>query len=131
LTGERDEDVPTFDQDGQFTSTTTRRVPVLSAAQIAQLPARHVVIIRRGMPPAVGTVQMAWRRRDVHAAARALRRAQRAARWAATANAIRVWIGAQAEELLVRHADLAERLGITLPNRPAPLTSSDEDGADV
>jgi len=130
LTGERDEDVPTFDQDRRFTSTTTRRVPVLSAAQIAQLPARHVVIIRRGMPPAVGKVQMAWRRRDVRAAARAIRRAARAAQWAATAHAMRAWAGAYVEEVLARHADLAERLGITLPNRPAPLTE-EEEGADV
>jgi type IV secretion system protein VirD4 len=59
----------------RFASTTVRRVPVLSAAQIAGLPARHVVIIRRGMPPAIGKVQMAWRRRDVRAANRAVRRA--------------------------------------------------------
>ena len=47
-------------------------VPVLSPAQIAQLPERHVLIIRRAMPVAVGTVRMAWRRRDVRRAQRGL-----------------------------------------------------------
>ena len=40
-------------------------VPVLSPAQIAQLPDRRVLIIRRATPAAVGTVRMAWKRRDV------------------------------------------------------------------
>jgi hypothetical protein len=77
LTGERDEEVPSFDEHGELHTTSLRRVPVLSAAQIAQLPARHVVIIRRGMPPAIGRVQMAWKRRDVRRAAAAPRRAYR------------------------------------------------------
>jgi type IV secretion system protein VirD4 len=89
-----------------------------------------VIIIRRGMPPAIGTVQMAWRRRDVRAAARgAIRRAERAAAWAAATAAARAWAAARVEEVLVRHADLAERLGITLPTRPAQLTG-EEEGAD-
>jgi hypothetical protein len=46
------------------------KVPVLSPAQIAQLPERRVLIIRRGTPAAVGTVRMAWTRRDVRAAQR-------------------------------------------------------------
>jgi type IV secretory pathway TraG/TraD family ATPase VirD4 len=45
-------------------------VPVLSPAQIAQLPERRVLIIRRAAPVAVGTVRMAWRRRDVRRAQR-------------------------------------------------------------
>jgi type IV secretory pathway TraG/TraD family ATPase VirD4 len=49
-------------------------VPVLSPAQIAQLPERRVLIIRRATPAAVGTVRMAWKRRDVRAAQRADRR---------------------------------------------------------
>jgi type IV secretion system protein VirD4 len=49
-------------------------VPVLSAAQIAQLPERRVLIIRRATPASVGTVRMAWRRRDVRQAQRAHRR---------------------------------------------------------
>ncbi|NKQ53550.1 type IV secretory system conjugative DNA transfer family protein [Amycolatopsis sp. K13G38] len=75
LTGERDEKVETFDAHGDTTTHTMRRVPVLSPGQIAQLPFGHVVIIRRGMAPAVGKVQMAWNRRDIKAA-------KRHARWA-------------------------------------------------
>jgi type IV secretion system protein VirD4 len=74
LTGERDEDVLTLDADGRLTATSTQRVQVLSGSQIAQLPARRVVIVRRGMPPAIGRVRMAWTRRDV-------RLARRRARW--------------------------------------------------
>ena len=47
-------------------------VPVLSPAQIAQLAERRVLIIRRATPAAVGTVRMAWRRRDVRRAQREL-----------------------------------------------------------
>jgi hypothetical protein len=70
LAGERDEDVPTFDHTRGQTSTTIRRVPVLSAAQIAQLPAGRVMVVSRGMPVTIGRVQMAWRRRDVRRANR-------------------------------------------------------------
>ena len=45
-------------------------VPVLSPAQISQLPERRVLIIRRATPVSVGTVRMAWRRRDVREARR-------------------------------------------------------------
>jgi type IV secretion system protein VirD4 len=38
LVGERDEDVRTWDHEQRVATTTTRRVPVLTAAQIAQLP---------------------------------------------------------------------------------------------
>lgn len=82
LTGEREEKVPTFDADGNVTATTTRRIPVLSAGQIAQLPAKHAVVIRRGLAPAVGKVQMAWTRRDVKAAIRRQRWDERLERWA-------------------------------------------------
>ncbi|MGQ0847185.1 MAG: type IV secretory system conjugative DNA transfer family protein [Sporichthyaceae bacterium] len=71
LTGERLEKVVTRDSRGRISSTSTRRVPVLSPADIAQLPAGYVLVKRRGMPPALGTVEMAWKRRDVRAAARA------------------------------------------------------------
>ena len=47
-------------------------VPVLSPAQIAQLPERRVLIIRRATPAAVGTVRLPWRRRDVRRAQREL-----------------------------------------------------------
>jgi hypothetical protein len=92
LTGERYEEVPTWNDDGELTAISTRRVPVLSAAQIAQLPARHVVIIRRGMPPAVGRVQMAWKRHDVRRAKRSMRRAERYDRWAAAFDRAAAWV---------------------------------------
>ncbi|MDN5858804.1 MAG: TraM recognition domain-containing protein [Pseudonocardia sp.] len=77
LTGERYEDTPTWDGDGDLHAIGAHRVPVLSPAQIAQLPAGRAVVIRRGMPPAIGHVQMAWKRRDVRAVARAERWARR------------------------------------------------------
>jgi type IV secretory pathway TraG/TraD family ATPase VirD4 len=77
LAGERLEKVESRDAAGKISSITTRRVPVLSPAEIANLPGGHVLIKRRGMPSAVGTVQMAWQRRDVRAAEREARRAER------------------------------------------------------
>jgi hypothetical protein len=74
LCGERLEKVTTRDSRGRIASTSTRRVPVLGPAEIAQLPPGHVVIKRRGMATAIGTVQMAWDRRDVRAAQRHTRR---------------------------------------------------------
>lgn len=67
LGGERDEPTLTTDMHGRVASRTTRRVPVLSPAQIANLPAETVVAFRRGMPPVVGKVQMAFRRPDIRA----------------------------------------------------------------
>ncbi|GAB3375725.1 type IV secretory system conjugative DNA transfer family protein [Amycolatopsis echigonensis] len=81
LTSDRDEHVDTEDADGNVTGRSLRKVPVLSPGQIAQLPAMHAVIVRRGMPAAVGKLQMAWKRRDVKAAARLERRADRVERW--------------------------------------------------
>lgn len=65
LGGERDEPTLTTDMHGRVASRTTRRVPVLAPAQIANLPAETVVTFRRGMPPVIGRVQMAYRRPDV------------------------------------------------------------------
>jgi type IV secretory pathway TraG/TraD family ATPase VirD4 len=99
LVGERDEDVRTWDHEQRVATTTTRRVPVLSAAQIAQLPFGKVVIIRRGMPAAIGRVQMTWKRRDVKAVHRAARRLERAQRWNRRgdrlAKGFAGWIGPQ------------------------------------
>ena len=66
LAGERDEPIVTTDLHGRVASRTVRRVPVLPPAQIANLPAGRVVVIRRGIGPVIGRAQMAWRRRDVH-----------------------------------------------------------------
>ncbi|MGD9525161.1 MAG: type IV secretory system conjugative DNA transfer family protein [Dehalococcoidia bacterium] len=93
LTGERDEPADTLDQRGNTVARGTRKTSVLSPAQIANLPAGKVLVIRRGMPPVVGWAQMAWRRRDVrwtrlsrrrpHTAGRVVRTVDKvpAARW--------------------------------------------------
>jgi type IV secretion system protein VirD4 len=77
LAGERDEPVETANEAGQVTSRTVRKVPVLSPAQLANLPAGRVVVFRRGMPVVIGRVRMAWKRRDVRAEARRLARYRR------------------------------------------------------
>ncbi|HEV7754683.1 MAG TPA: hypothetical protein VGO94_02385, partial [Mycobacteriales bacterium] len=74
LAGDRDEPVAAYDQLGQLTSHTVRKVPVLAPAQLANLPRGRVVAFRRGMSVVVGRAQMAWRRRDVRAAVRRARR---------------------------------------------------------
>ncbi|WP_300007462.1 TraM recognition domain-containing protein [Pseudonocardia sp.] len=66
LAGDREEPIITTDLHGRLASRSTRRVPVLSPAQLANLPARRVVVFRRDMPPVVGRAEQAWRRRDVH-----------------------------------------------------------------
>ena len=74
LAGERDEPVTTTDSDGTISSRTVRKVPVIAPAQLANLPAGRVVVFRRGMAPVVGTVRMAWQRRDVRTHTRTTRR---------------------------------------------------------
>lgn len=67
LGGDREETTRTTDLHGRVASRTNRKVPVLSPAQLANLPAGKVVTFRRGMPLAIGRAQMAWRRPDVRA----------------------------------------------------------------
>ncbi|MFP5023516.1 type IV secretory system conjugative DNA transfer family protein [Pseudonocardia phyllosphaerae] len=74
LAGDRDERIVTTDVHGRVASRTVRKVPVLAPAQIANLPAGRVVLIRRGIAPVVGRAEMAWRRRDVRAGARTAHR---------------------------------------------------------
>ena len=74
LAGERDEPLVTRDGHGAVTSRTVRKTEVISPARFASLPAGKVVAFRRGMPPVIGVVQMAWNRRDVKQSARAARR---------------------------------------------------------
>ena len=93
LVGDRDEDVRTWDHEQHVATTTTRRVPVLSAAQIAQLPFGKVVVIRRGMPAAIGRVQMAWKRPDVRALRWATKRTARAEWSAQRLTALVAWVG--------------------------------------
>jgi type IV secretion system protein VirD4 len=113
LTGEREEEVATYDEARRVVSTTTRRVPVMSSAQIAQLPPGRVLILRRGMPVAVGRVQMAWKRRDVRAVATQDRLEELGVRW----QRLRVWANVHVEEAaqwtvarLARTADRIQRI---------------------
>jgi type IV secretory pathway TraG/TraD family ATPase VirD4 len=71
--GMRDEEVLTTDQQGQITGRSQRQVPVLSPAQLANLPRFKVVVIRRYMAPVIGRAAMVWERRDVRAHTRAER----------------------------------------------------------
>lgn len=82
LIGDRHEKLPTFDVDDQEVGATLHRVPIQSAAEIAQLPFRRVIVIQRGMRPAIGRIQVAWKRMDVRAAQFSARMAERAERWA-------------------------------------------------
>ncbi len=65
LIGERPEVTPTWDANGKVTSTSTRMVPVMSAPMLAALPNHTVLLVRRGMPVAVGKTPIAWTRKDV------------------------------------------------------------------
>jgi type IV secretion system protein VirD4 len=106
LTGERDERITTTDLHGRVASRTVRKVPVLAPAQIANLPAGKVLVIRRGIPPVIGRAEMAWRRQDLRARDRAAARAERAHRWRQRAEAVRAWRDRVLERLL---AALARR----------------------
>ena len=80
LAGTREERATSRDKHGRPTGSTTRKVDVLSGAQLANLPSGHAVVFRKGLPPAVGRVRMAWKRRDV----RRISRATRQRRWVTT-----------------------------------------------
>jgi type IV secretory pathway TraG/TraD family ATPase VirD4 len=70
LSGEREDITYTRNPAGQITGSSNKRVPVLTAAQLANLPARRVMVVRRGLPANIGRVQMAWQRRTVRRAMR-------------------------------------------------------------
>jgi type IV secretory pathway TraG/TraD family ATPase VirD4 len=79
LAGTREETAPVHDPDGNVTSTTTRRVPVIPSAMLAGLPNHRALLIRRGMPVAIADTPIGWKRRDVRRAAAAQARAARTA----------------------------------------------------
>ena len=91
LAGERDEPITTTDLHGQVASRTVRRVPVLQPAQIANLPAGRVLVIRRGLAPVIGRAPMAWRRADVRALAFRGRHPVLVARLSGWAAAVTAW----------------------------------------
>ncbi len=115
LGGDRDEPTLTTDMHGRVASRTTRRVPVLAPAQIANLPAERVVAFRRGMPPVIGRVQMAYRRPDI----RALFQPDALdVRLRARALAVLAWLSAHVGAPLARWAawlvDVARRMWIAV-----------------
>lgn len=99
LTADRHEMVETEDNDGRVTGRTPQRVPVLSPGEISQLPELHAVIVRRGMPAAIGQLQMAWKRRDVKALERQERRAEFVARWSARHEVATTWLAGVVDTL--------------------------------
>ena len=70
LSGERHDMVATQDPRKKVISKTPRTVPVLSPGRIANLPRGHAMLIRRGMPPCIVRMTLAWQRRDVKRAIR-------------------------------------------------------------
>ena len=64
LTGERNEPVETINPDGSITRS-TRKVPVLSPADIRNLPDWHALLLRRSLRVTIGRVVPVWDRRDV------------------------------------------------------------------
>jgi hypothetical protein len=83
LTGDRWQTLPADHSGADRVAPSLQRVQVLSAAQIAQLPFRRVLVIRRGMAPAVGRVQVVWQRRDVKTHPRRVAWADTRQRWIA------------------------------------------------
>jgi type IV secretion system protein VirD4 len=65
LTGDREEITHVRDADGRITSTSTRRVPVISPAMLASLANHRALLIRRGMPCTLVRTPIGWKRRDV------------------------------------------------------------------
>ena len=139
LAGERDEPITTTDLHGRVASKTTRRVPVLPAAQIANLPTGRVLLIRRGIAPVIGRVQMAWRRRDVRHHAFTIAHPAAAARLARTRAASTVPVRT-AHRVLARVRPSAAPRGVPIDLDPptvevpvpvgAPHTRGHGHGAD-
>ncbi|RZT89050.1 type IV secretory system conjugative DNA transfer VirD4/TraG family protein [Pseudonocardia sediminis] len=161
LAGDRDERITTTDLHGRVASRTVRRVPGLAPAQIANLPAGRVVVIRRGIAPVIGRAQMAWKRRDVRRRARLMSRIAAETRRRRRGEAFRTWRDVQLERALTvlarrwpdRFAEPAQRVraanamfaelrairnahdqlddGRALPERLARPTAVDGDGPDA
>jgi type IV secretory pathway TraG/TraD family ATPase VirD4 len=111
LAGEREERTVSRDNTGRIFSESTQRVPVLTPAQIAQLKAGRVLVIRRGMPPVIGMVTMAWQRRDVRAVKRAEARIKRAEKRAVVwARRRQTWARCWGE-LTAAVAEIVEEIG--------------------
>jgi type IV secretion system protein VirD4 len=71
LSGERTEVTETKDADGKVISRSERVVPVISVAQLQQMPNFQALTFVRGMPPAIVRTPIVWNRRDVKKAVKA------------------------------------------------------------
>jgi type IV secretion system protein VirD4 len=65
LAGTRQERIAHHDTRGQISSYSTHTVPVISPAQLANLPMGRVVLFHHELPPALGRVRPGWKRADV------------------------------------------------------------------
>jgi len=83
-------------------------VPVLSAAEIAQLRPRKVLLIRRGLAPCVGTVQMAWKRPEVKYLNARARVAQRLEQWNQARQQAIEWLLGTTADIFPRLEPLAD-----------------------
>lgn len=70
LAGEREGMSDTRDPAGRLTSSTARPMPVISTAMLAGLANHRAMLIRRGMPVALVSTPIVWKRRDVRRAQR-------------------------------------------------------------
>ncbi|WP_170284660.1 type IV secretory system conjugative DNA transfer family protein [Kribbella amoyensis] len=68
VAGERDEPAVTKDRSTGAESISTRKSTVLTPAQVGQLRTGQVLIITNGMPPAITTARLAYKRLDVRLA---------------------------------------------------------------
>jgi len=87
LAGERGELTETRDAYGRATSSTARPGgrSAIPPAMLAGLPNHHAMLVRRGMPVALVTTPIAWKRKDVRAAAKAAARVKMATKVAVAA----------------------------------------------
>jgi len=107
LTGERDEPADTEDPARHSLVRGTRKTAVLSPAQIANLPAGRVLVIRRGIPPVIGRAQMIWQRREIRWANFAddhpefVEHVEQLGEWC---RALHAWIGRRVRRICRRRA---------------------------
>lgn len=122
LVGERDETVQTTNASGQVLSRTVRRVPVLSAAQLCDLPESRVMVKTRGMPALLGWAPRARRRRDVRRLTTQRRREQAAQPQSQAAAEARA-----AAQPVTRHPVDRGALPVELADHRLPAPRRDQD----
>jgi hypothetical protein len=83
------------------------------------------------MAPAVGTVQMAWKRADVKAARRATAWGDRTERWAMAWERIYDLVAEWTQVTEIGGITLAERLGITVHRTARPVEAAEPDRSEA